>query len=50
MVILVNGFVSIWYINIWTSVNASVMKKFHVIFPNEIGFNLGILHLSKFWE
>lgn len=50
MVILVNGFVSIWYINIWTSVNASVMKKFHVIFPNEIGFNLGILHLSKLWE
>ena len=50
MVILVNGFVSICYINIRTSVNASVMKKFHAIFPNIIGFNLGILHLSRLCE
>ena len=25
-------------------------EKLHVLFPNEIGFNLGILHLSKLWE
>ena len=50
MVIFINGFVSIWYINIWTSVSAFVMEKLHVLFPNEIGFNLGILHLSKLWE
>ena len=32
MVILVNGFVSIWYINIWISVSASVMKNFMYYF------------------
>lgn len=32
MVVLVDGFVSIWYINIWISVSASVMKNFMYYF------------------